>query len=118
GSAVRVQTAFERLDAMLEGTQQTRHASAKNGQTAAVSLIPETDFLASAGQFQQSPDLRAAQASLESLSGQLHASSAAMTLQAIDVTGRAFSNRIDRLMAGGVEHGMWVSDLKQGGGMA
>src|SRR5699024_7683862 len=41
-----------------------------------------------------------------------------MTLQAIDVTGRAFSNRIDRLMAGGVEHGMWVSDLKQDGGMA
>ena len=103
GSAQRVQGAFESINDAL--------AASNSGAIG-------TDFLVSAGRFQQSPSLQAAQASLESLSGQLHAASAAMTLQAIDATGQAFSRRIDHVMAGATEHGMWVNDLKQGGGMA
>lgn len=103
GSAERVQGAFEQINAKLV-----------NGGVSGLS----PGFLMAAGRFQQSPDLHAAQASLESLSGQLHASSAAMTLQAIDATGRAFSGRIDRVMNGADTHGMWVNNLKQGGDMA
>src|SRR5699024_6480198 len=77
-------------------------------------------FVQTAGEFQQSPNLRAAQASLESLSGQLHASSAAMTLQAIGTTGRALSDRLDKLSAksDSQQQSMWMSNLNLGGSLA
>ncbi|HET7663082.1 MAG TPA: autotransporter domain-containing protein, partial [Rhodanobacteraceae bacterium] len=74
-------------------------------------------FVQAAGQFQQSPNYRAAQASLESLSGQLHAASAGMTLQAIDATGRALSDRLERLSLQADKPQMWMSQLQQGGNM-
>lgn len=103
GSAQRVQGAFEQLD----------------GKIAAGTLSEVSgDFLRAAGQFQQSPTLLAAQASLQSLSGQLHAASAAMTFQAIDASSRALSDRFDQLLDKGTGFGMWTHDLNLGGDMA
>ncbi len=102
GSAVRVQSTFELLDQKIAA-----------GNLAAV----PGDFLRSAGQFQQAPTLLAAQASLQSLSGELHAVSAAMTFQAIDASSRALSDHFDSLLEG-TSVGMWTHDLDLGGGMA
>jgi fibronectin-binding autotransporter adhesin len=104
GSAVRVQGAFEQLDNKI-ATGSLDSAS--------------SDFVQAAGQFQQSPDLHAAQASLESLSGQLHAASAGMVLQAIDAAGRALSERLDddEGPVDGQRH-TWMRQLSQGGDMA
>jgi fibronectin-binding autotransporter adhesin len=103
GSARRVQGAFEQLDATIS-----------DGELASVS----SDFVRAAGQFQQAPTLQAAQASLQSLSGQLHAVSAAMTFEAIDASSRALSDRFDNLLAQGTGFGMWTHDLSVGGDMA
>ncbi|GAA0887366.1 autotransporter outer membrane beta-barrel domain-containing protein [Rhodanobacter soli] len=103
GSAQRVQGAFEQL----------------NDKIAAGNLTGVSgDFLRAAGQFQQSPTLLAAQASLQSLSGQLHAASAAMTFKAIDASGRALSDRFDNLLDKGTGFGMWMRNLSIGGDMA
>jgi fibronectin-binding autotransporter adhesin len=103
GSARRVQGAFEQLDARISG-----------GKLASVS----SDFVRAAGQFQQAPTLQAAQASLQSLSGQLHAVSAAMTFEAIDASSRALSGRFDNLLDKGIGFGMWTGNLSVGGDMA
>jgi autotransporter-associated beta strand protein len=104
GSAKRVQGAFETLNTTIA-----------SGSLAGVS----SDFLGNAGVFQRSPNLRAAQASLESLSGQLHAASAAMTLETIDVTGRALSGHLADLSSAGFdEAGIWMHDLSLSGAMA
>ncbi len=103
GSAQRVQGAFEQLD----------------GKMAAGTLSDVSgDFLRAAGQFQQSPTLQTAQASLQSLSGQLHAASAAMTFKAIDASSRALSDRFDTLIDRGIGFGMWTHNLSIGGDMA
>jgi fibronectin-binding autotransporter adhesin len=103
GSAQRVQGAFEQLDDKIAA-----------GDLSDVS----GDFLRAAGQFQQSPTLLAAQASLQSLSGQLHAASAAMTFKAIDASSRALSDRFDNLLDKGTGFGMWMHNLSIGGDMA
>ncbi|KRE84819.1 hypothetical protein ASG75_13125 [Rhodanobacter sp. Soil772] len=103
GSAQRVQGAFEQLDDKIAA-----------GTLSDVS----GDFLRAAGQFQQSPTLLAAQASLQSLSGQLHAASAAMTFKAIDASSRALSDRFDNLLDKGTGFGMWMHNLSIGGDMA
>ncbi|MCX7514740.1 autotransporter outer membrane beta-barrel domain-containing protein [Frateuria hangzhouensis] len=102
-SAQRVQGAFEQLDAKIAA-----------GKLSDVS----GDFLQSAGQFQQAPTVQAAQASLESLSGQLHAVSAAMTFKAIDASGRVLSDRFDGLLDNRTGFGMWTDHLDVGGDMA
>ena len=103
GSAQRVQGAFEQLDNKIAV-----------GNLSSVS----SDFVRAAGQFQQAPTLQAAQASLQSLSGQLHAASAAMTFQAIDASSRALSDRFDTLLDKGTGFGMWMHNLNVGGDMA
>ena len=103
GSALRVQGAFEQLDSKIAA-----------GDLSGVS----GNFLQAAGQFQQSPTLQAAQASLQSLSGQLHAASAAMTFEAIDASSRALSDRFDNLLDKGMASGTWTHDLSVGGDMA
>lgn len=104
GSAQRVQGAFDTLNAKM--------AAGTSGNVS-------RDFMHAAGQFQHSPNLRAAQASLESLSGQLHAASVGMTLQAIDATGRALSDRLEDLST---QHDkqphVWMRNLRVGGDMA
>jgi len=103
GSAQRVQGAFNQLDNRIA--------------TGNLSGVP-SDFLYAAGQFQQAPTLRAAQASLQSLSGELHAASAAMTFEAIDASSRALSDRFDNLLDKGTGFGMWTHSLSIGGDMA
>jgi fibronectin-binding autotransporter adhesin len=103
GSARRVQAAFEQL----------------NGKIAAGNLAGVSgDFVRAAGQFQQAPTLQAAQASLQSLSGQLHAASVAMTFKAIDASNRALSDRFDNLLDKDNGLGMWMQNLNVGGNMA
>lgn len=103
GSARRVQGAFEQLDDKIA--------------TGNLADVPG-DFLQAAGQFQQAPTLQAAQASLQSLSGQLHAASAAMTFETIGASSRALSDRFDNLLDRGAGFGMWTHDLGMGGDMA
>lgn len=102
-SAVRVQGAFEQL----------------NDRIATNSLAGVSgEFLQAAGQFQQAPSIEAAQASLRSLSGQLHAASAAMTFRAIDAGNQALSDHLDGLRDGHAGFGMWTQQLDGSGGMA
>lgn len=103
GSAIRVQGAFQQLDDKMA-------AGGLSGVSA--------DFLRTAGQFQQAPNLQFAQASLRSLSGQLHAASASMTLKAIDASSRALSDRFQSLLGKGVGVGTWMQNQRVGGGMA
>lgn len=101
--AVRVQGAFEQLDSKVA--------------TNNLSSVP-SDFLHAAGQFQQAPTLQAAQASLQSLSGELHAASAAMTFEAIDASNRALSDHLDSLLDKRTSFGVWTRSLNVGGDMA
>jgi autotransporter-associated beta strand protein len=71
-----------------------------NGQVAqgTVSGSPTTSaFVKGAASLQQVATASALQQSLESLSGQLHAASAAMTFEAMDAGTRALSGRFDQL---------------------
>lgn len=104
GAAQRVDGAFQQLNTQLA-------QSGGGGQAAA------SGFIQGAALLQQSPNLNAAQHSLESLSGQLHAASAAMTLQAIDASTRAFSDRFDEL-AQAPAAGGWAQNLGYQGSMA
>lgn len=102
GSAQRVQGVFAQLDNNLAAT----------GTPAAPS-----EFMQAAGQFQQAPTLQAAQASLQSLSGQLHAASAAMTFEAIDASSRALADHFDDLLGKNAVYGTWMHNLSVGGDM-
>ena len=102
GSAQRVQGAFTQLNSKIA-----------SGNLSSVS----SDFVQAAGEFQQAPNLEAAQASLQSLSGQLHAASAAMTFEAIDASSRALADRFDDLLGRNTGYGMWTQSLNVGGGM-
>jgi fibronectin-binding autotransporter adhesin len=102
GAAERVQGAFEQLNQMIA----TDSLDGVSG-----------DFLHSAGQFQQAPSIEAAQASLRSLSGQLHTASAAMTFRAIDAGNQALSDRLDGLRDGSAAVGMWTRQLGGSGDM-
>ncbi|GAB3784669.1 autotransporter-associated beta strand repeat-containing protein [Dyella agri] len=103
GSALRVQAAFEQLDSKIATDNLSSVSS---------------NFLRAAGQFQQAPTLQAAQASLQSLSGELHAASAAMTFEAIDASSRALSDRFDKLLGKEASFGAWTQSLDMGGSMA
>lgn len=101
-SAQRVQSAFTQLDTKIAGGR--------------IAEVPSS-FVEAAGQFQQAPTVQAAQSSLQSLSGELHAASAAMTFEAIDASNRAMSEHFDDLLARKAGYGMWTHNLSTGGGM-
>lgn len=103
GSAQRVQGAFTQLNGKIAG-----------GNLSGVS----SSFVQAAGEFQQAPTLQAAQASLQSLSGELYASSAAMTFESIDASSRALSDRFDNLLGSRSGYGAWTRSLDAGGDMA
>lgn len=71
---------------------------------------------AAAASIQQTPTLGTAQASLQSLTGQLHAASLSMVLQSIDAGARALSERMDALSGGAPVSG-WSQDLGYRGSM-
>ncbi len=81
-----------------------------NARIATGGTVPSGTLLA-AGAFQHTPTVAAAQASLQSLSGQLHAASAAMLFDAIDAADDALSDRFDDLLAGRAKPGSWTGDL-------
>ena len=104
GAARRVEGAFSQLDRQL-ASRGTGSARARDG------------FFAGAAQLQQAATLSSARRSLESLSGQLHAASAAMTFEAIDAGTRALSDRFDRLLDSNGTGG-WTQGLGYHGGLA
>jgi len=106
GAAQRVDGAFGQINAQLG-----------SGTSASGATPIATAFVVGAANLQQSGSLATTQRSLESLSGQLHAASAAMTFEAIDAGTRALSDRFDSLLdvpkAGG-----WMQNLGYHGGMS
>ncbi len=108
GAAQRVQGAFNTINAAL--TQPTSATAA-----------PVTaGFVSGAASLQQVSSLAAAQQSLESLSGQLHAASAQMTFEAIDAGTRALSDRFDQLLSAPyptLAVGSWSQNLGYHGSM-
>ncbi len=95
-SAERVESAMTAIDGQLAGAAPAGIGGA---------------LIDAAGNLQHSTTLAQAEFSLRSLSGELHAASAAMTLDAIDAGRRALDVRIDRLAHAGNATGGWYRDL-------
>ncbi|HWU75344.1 MAG TPA: S8 family serine peptidase [Rhodanobacter sp.] len=105
GAAERVQSAFDQINTQL-------------GAAAPAGIAPASaSFIQGAGNLQHASSMTNVQNSLQSLSGQLHAASAAMTFEAIDASTRALSERFDNLLdhpqAGG-----WTQNLGYHGDMS
>lgn len=83
-AAQRVQSAFNTVSSVMQ-----------SGATA--QALPSS-FVNGAGSIQQAPTVAAMQQSLNSLSGQMYAASAAMTFEAIDADTQALSDRFDALL--------------------
>ncbi|MGH8182626.1 MAG: autotransporter outer membrane beta-barrel domain-containing protein, partial [Rhodanobacteraceae bacterium] len=102
--AQRVQSGFDNLDSKL----------ATGGSVA-------PGVLQGAAAIQHSATAAQASATLQSLSGQLHAASAAMLFDGIDATGDALSQHFDDFLDGRAKAGSWYAslgwqgDLQRGG---
>jgi autotransporter-associated beta strand protein len=94
GAAVRVQHGFDTLDSKISA-----------GAT------PASGVLAGAGAIQHANSVASARATLQSLSGQLHAASAAMLFDSIDANGRTLSARFADLLDGSARPGAWFGNL-------
>lgn len=103
GAAQRMQSAFEQINSQLRSTANGTPVSA--------------GFIAGAASLQHAVSTEVMQRSMESLSGQLHAASAAMTFEAIDAGTRALSDRFDRLLDA-PKAGSWTQNLGYHGGMS
>jgi autotransporter-associated beta strand protein len=99
-SAARVESAMQAIDLQLGG-----------GTPIGIG----TAFIDAAGALQQSASVANADASLRSLSGELHAASAAMTFDAIDAGRRALGQRVDTLAQAPAQAGGWARDLAASG---
>lgn len=102
-SAARVEQAMKAIDRQIAGVGGAGKISGS--------------FIAAAGDFQRAPTLQLAEASLDSLSGELHAAANAMTYEGIDASRRALSARFDDLGERASPVGMWRQNLGQSGGM-
>jgi autotransporter-associated beta strand protein len=94
GAARRVQLGFDSINDTL----------ASGGK-------PPASVLQGAGAIQHSGTPAVARTTLRSLSGQLHAASAAMLFDGIDARGNALSEHFDDLLAGRAQPGGWYSSL-------
>lgn len=74
----------------------------------------DTSMLIAAGGIQQAGTTRSAQASLESLSGQLYAAGTAVTLAGIDAGNDALMQHLDAMGKGGA----WMQSLDSQGGLS
>lgn len=101
-AAQRTQQAFDQINSQLQGGSGTPVSGS---------------FVAGAASLQHAVSTSVMQRSLESLSGQLHAASAAMTFEAIDAGTRALSDRFDRLLDSSAAGG-WAQSLGYHGDMA
>ena len=102
GAAQRVDGAFSQINQQLGG-----------GAASPVT----SGFIAAAASLQHAAGVDTLQRSLESLSGQLHAASTAMTFEAIDAGTRALSDRFERLLDS-PQAGSWTQNLGYHGGMS
>lgn len=93
-AAQRVQLGFETLN-----------TSVASGSTLAPGVLQ------GAGAIQQSATPAMAEATLTSLSGQLHAASVSMLFNGMDARGNALSEHFDDLVSGRANSGVWYSDL-------
>ncbi len=105
GAAQRVDAAFGQINAQVG-----------QGGTSSGGAVPAS-FVNGAANLQQASTTSALQQSLSSLSGQLHAASAAMTFDAMDAGTRALSNRFDQL-ADVSSTGGWTQSLGDYGSMS
>ena len=102
-SAARVESAMQAIDLQLGGRGPVGIGAA---------------FIDAAGALQQSASMANADASLRSLSGELHAASAAMTYDTIDAGRRTLGQRVDALGQTPGQIGGWYRDLGTGGELA
>ncbi|TCV97073.1 autotransporter-associated beta strand protein [Luteibacter rhizovicinus] len=100
-SAQRLDGAFQQINQNLAGS---------SASTASL----DQKLLLAAGSIQQSPTTRVAQASLESLSGQLHAASTAVTFAGIDASNDALMAHFDQMSGGGA----WMQSLGHQGSLS
>ncbi|WP_225578272.1 S8 family serine peptidase [Rhodanobacter sp. 7MK24] len=107
GAAQRVDAAFGQINAQL-------------ANAAAAGSPVASSFISGAATLQQTTTLGNLQQSLESLSGQLHAASAAMTFEAIDAGTRALTDHFDQLLSAPSQQpiGAWVQSLGYQGSMS
>lgn len=105
GAAQRIDNAFSQINNQLTNPPPANPPPAVN-----------QSFIDSAAKIQQTPNTNALQQSLQSLSGQLHAASAAMTFEAIDAGTQALSDRFDQLLTGPTSGG-WSQTLGYHGSM-
>jgi autotransporter-associated beta strand protein len=103
GAALRTQNAFAQINTQLQ--------DASSGTPVGAS------FIAGAANLQHAVSTDVMQHSLASLSGQLHAASAAMTFEAIDAGTRALSDRFDSLLDAPATGG-WTQNLGYHGGLS
>lgn len=101
-SATRVESAMTAIDGQLA-----------NG----IGAIP-TGFIDGAAAIQQTPDARVAERTLSSLSGQLQAASATMTLESLDAGRHALDRRFANLSDNALLKGAWSQDLQRDGTLA
>jgi len=105
GAAQRVDLAFNQINTQVS-----------SGTTVTGNPLP-TSFINGAASLQQTATVGALQQSLSSLSGQLHAASAAMTFDAMDAGTRALSQRFDQL-SDVYATGGWTQNLGSYGSMS
>jgi autotransporter-associated beta strand protein len=99
-AAARVQRGFDTLDSKIAASE---------------TIAP--GLLQGAGAIQRAATPASARATLQSLSGQLHAASAAMLFDGIAATSDALSGRFDDLLDGRAKVGTWYGDLGWQGGL-
>ena len=92
-SAEAVEAAFQATDAKVQGAQ---------------ARVSE-EFVTAAAKLQAVDSAEALAATLDSVSGQLYASSQALTFQQSQAVNRALSNRVDGLALPGAKTGGWVN---------
>ena len=102
-SATRMEAAMQAIDQHVQG-----------GGDGGISA----GFIDAAGALQQSWSVANADYSLRSLSGELHAASAAMTFDAIDASRRAMDGRIATLARSPGAAGGWFRNLASSGALA
>ena len=93
-AAARVQRGFDTLDSKIAASE---------------TIAP--GLLEGAGAIQRAATPASARATLQSLSGQLHAASAAMLFDGIAATSDALSGHFDDLLDGRAKFGTWYGDL-------
>ncbi|MEC5320109.1 autotransporter domain-containing protein [Brenneria populi subsp. brevivirga] len=100
-------TAQRQTAANVESALQIADRWAGNASTTA----QHSGLLAKAAAFQQIATVQAAAASLDSLSGQAHASGNAILFNSLDYQNQLLNNRLD-LLGNGKSHGLWIETGK------